>query len=201
MSGLISDLRSLNVLVLHPRDADSDDLIQQINRIGCNVESLWPPCDALPGNVDVVFVEIKESISPALEKLLSGRPESRPTVVGIIGYENPSVLQGILDLDVQAVVSKPLRAFGVLSSILMARRIWLARREALANEGKLRQKLEQIQIITEAKFILMRIHGINEKDAYKIIRSHSMTRRTSITEIANAIINADGLLSNLSLKP
>lgn len=197
MTDLISSLRSLNVLVLHPRDSDADDLVQQINRIGCGVETIWPPPDVLPTSVDVIIVEIKEAISPALTKLLAVRQDQRPTLIGIIAYENPSVLAGILDLDVQAVLSKPLRAFGVMSSILMARRIWQMRQEALKTEEKLRQKLEQVQTITEAKFILMRHHGIDEQEAYKIIRSHAMARRSSTVDIANAIINADGLLSNL----
>lgn len=86
MTNLIGDLRNLNVLVLHPRDADCDDLTQQIARIGCNVEAMWPLPPSLPGNVDVVFVQIRESVSPTLEKLLSQRPDKRPTVIGIIGY-------------------------------------------------------------------------------------------------------------------
>lgn len=200
MTDLIRSLRSLNVLVLHPRDSDADDLIQQLNRIGCSVETIWPPPETLPASVDVVFVEIKEAISPALTRLLSLRPDQRPTMIGVIAYENPSVLAGILELDVQAVISKPLRAFGVMSSILMARRVWEHQREALRAEEKLRQKLEQVQIITEAKFILMRHHGIDENEAYKIIRSHAMARRSSTVDIANAIINADGLLSTLKVK-
>lgn len=199
MTDLIRNLRNLNVLVLHPRDSDADDLIQQLNRIGCNVETMWPPPETLPGSVDVVFVEIKEAIPPALARLLSPRPEQRPTLIGIIAYENPSVLSGILDMDVQAVIPKPLRAFGVMSSMLMARRIWERQHEALKNEEKLRQKLEHVQIITEAKFILMRHHGIGEDEAYRIIRSHAMTRRSTTVDIANAIINADGLLSTLKV--
>lgn len=197
MSNIIGELRSLNVLILHPRDSDCDDLIQQINRIGCNVEALWPLPEALPANTEVVFVEIREAISPNLVKLLSARNEKRPTVIGIIGYENPSVLQGMLDLEVQTVITKPLRPFGVLGNILIARRIWLDQVDARKNEEKLKLKLEHIQTITEAKFILMRHHNLNDRDAYKIIRSHAMTRRTSTIEIANAIINADGLLSSL----
>lgn len=197
MPDIISNLRSLNVLVLHPRDSDADDLIQQLNRIGCNVEALWPLPESLPSTVDIVFVEVKESIPPALAKLFSHRPDQRPTLIGLIGYENPSVLGCILELGVQALISKPLRAFGVLSSMMMARHAWQERIEAAQNEEKLRQKLEHVHIITEAKFILMRHHGINEKDAYRVIRSHAMSRRSSTIEIANAIINADGLLSKL----
>lgn len=200
MTDLINDLRSLNVLVLHRRDADCDDLVQQISRIGCNVETVWPCPVTLPANVDVVFVEIRESVPASMQKLLQDGASNRPTLIGIIGYENPSVLLGLLDLNVQTVLSKPLRASGVMSSILMARRIWLQRREDLANLEKLRLKLENIQIVTEAKFILMRHHGINESEAYKVIRTHAMSRRTSTLDIANAIINADGLLNNFQLK-
>ena len=197
MTNLISNLRNLNTLVLHPRDQDSDDLVQQLNRIGCNVETLWPLPETLPGAVDVVFVEVKESIPPSLNKLFSLRPEQRPTMIGLIGYENPSVLGGLLGLGVQAVITKPFRAFGVMSVLMMARHAWMERLEAIRNEEKLKTKLENINIITEAKFIVMRHHKINEKEAYKVIRSHAMSRRSSTIEIANAIINADGLLSKL----
>lgn len=201
MSNLISNLRSLNVLVLHPRDSDADDLVQQLNRIGCPVEAIWPLPDSLPPAVDVVFAEVKEAIPPGLSKLFSPRPDQRPTLIGLIGYENPSVLGGLLDLGVQTVITKPFRAFGVLSALMMARHAWLERLEALRNEEKLRTKLEHINIITEAKFIVMRHHKINEKEAYKVIRSHAMSRRCSTIEIANAIINADGLLSKLVVDP
>jgi AmiR/NasT family two-component response regulator len=199
MTDLIRTLRSLNVRVLHPRVSDAEDLIQQINRIGCSVETIWPAPDTLPPSVDVVFVEIKESISPALTRLLSPRPDL-PTVIGLIAYENPSVLAGILELELQAVISKPLRAFGVMSTILMARRVWERQRESSKAEEKMRLKLEQVQTITEAKFILMRHHKISEQDAYKVIRSQAMARRLSTAEIALAIINADGLLNNLKIK-
>lgn len=198
MLSLISSLRSLNVLVLHPRNVDADDLIQQLNRIGCSVESLWPLPDTLPEATDVAFVEVKEAVPPSLHKLFSMRSEHRPALIGLVSYENPSVLSGLLELGVQAVVSKPLRASGVLSSLVVARHAWLQRIEFLKAEEKLRLKLEQVNIITQAKFILMRHHGIDEDEAYKTIRSHAMARRTSTVDIANAIINADDVLNKLT---
>lgn len=198
MLNLISGLRSLNVLVLHPRNVDADDLIQQLNRIGCSVESLWPLPDVLPEATDVVFVEVKEAVPPSLRKLFSVRSEQRPVLIGLVSYENPSVLSGLLELGVHAVLSKPLRASGVLSSLVVARHAWLQRLESMKAEEKLRLKIEQVNTITQAKFILMRHHGIDENEAYKIIRSHAMARRTSTLDIANAIINADDVLNNLT---
>lgn len=191
----INELRSLNVLVLHPRDADADDLIQQINRIGCNVDALWPIPEEMPGNVDLVIAEIKEAISTEMQRLLLRR-EDGPPLVGIIAYENPSVLQGLIDLNVHAVLNKPLRAFGVMSAILMARRNWHELQENIRKKTKLSQKLENVQAVTKAKLILMRHHGVSEKDAYGIIRSHAMARRATTLEIAQGIIGADSLLND-----
>lgn len=195
MTDPINELRSLNVLVLHPRGADADELIQQINRIGCNVDALWPVPEIMPGNVDLVFAEIRESITAEMQQLLLRR-EDAPPLVGIIAYENPSVLQGLLDLNVHAVLNRPLRAFGVMSAILMARRSWHELRENIRKQEILAQKLESIHAVTKAKLILMRHHGITEKDAYRIIRNHAMSRRSTTLEVAQGIIGADSLLND-----
>ena len=52
---LIEDLRGARVLVVHPRDAEGDKLIDQLKRIGCNVRGMWPPPAELPRDVDTVF--------------------------------------------------------------------------------------------------------------------------------------------------
>ncbi|MCC5859616.1 MAG: ANTAR domain-containing protein [Ectothiorhodospiraceae bacterium] len=199
-SNIIKDLRALRVLVLHPRDAHAQELLQQVTRIGCRAEALWPLPDRLPEAADVVFVEVNETRQQALQRLFDDSAMSRPTLIGIAGYENPSVLQGLLDLRVDAVVTKPLRAYGVLSSIVMARRIWHEFRSVEKKIDKLKSKIDNIQKITQAKFILMRLHRIGEEEAYRRIRSQAMSKRTTTADIAQAIINADGILGNISCK-
>ena len=51
---LMEDLRGARVLVVHPRDAEGDALIDQLKRIGCNVRGLWPPPAEIPRDVDTV---------------------------------------------------------------------------------------------------------------------------------------------------
>lgn len=200
MTDLINELRGLNVLVVHPRDGEIDELLKQISRIGCNVAIAWPLPNELPAGTDVVFIELKEALSAETLQLLGRDKPNRPTIVGIIGYENPSVLQGLIDLSVHAVMVKPLRPFGVMSNILMARRVWHNNVAHSDELQKLRSRIENIQKIADAKFILMRHHGINEKEAYKIIRSQAMAKRTSTIEIAQSIINANGILNSLMEK-
>ncbi|WP_413221985.1 ANTAR domain-containing response regulator [Tritonibacter mobilis] len=79
----------------------------------------------------------------------------------------------------------------------MARRYWSERRRFVKDLEKLKSRVENIQKLNDAKFILMRHRGINDKDAYAIIRKQAMAKRATTLEIAQSIINADGILSDL----
>ncbi len=45
---LLKDLRTLRIAVYHPDDADGRQLTQQLQRIGCQVQTFWPPAPTLP---------------------------------------------------------------------------------------------------------------------------------------------------------
>jgi two-component system, response regulator / RNA-binding antiterminator len=92
---------------------------------------------------------------------------------------------------------KPVRAIGVLGSMLMARRYQSDQIRFERDLEKLREKLENVQKVNDAKFILMRHRGITEREAYDLIRKQAMSKRTTTTEIAQAIINAESILSGM----
>lgn len=195
-NNIIRSLRALRVLVLHPRDNQAEELLRQISRIGCRGAAIWPPPEKLPDEGDVVFVEVKETISKDIRRLFDIDRSHRPTVIGVVAYENPSVLQGLLDLEVDAVVTVPLRPFGVLSSMVIARRVSQEFKVADRTLGKLKRKFDSVHKISQAKFILMKLHGLSEEEAYGTIRTQAMTKRTTMADIAQAIINADGILGS-----
>ncbi|KKL93776.1 hypothetical protein LCGC14_1871330 [marine sediment metagenome] len=196
MSNVIDSLRDLNVAVLHRRDTTGDELLQQVNRIGCPVESHWPIPDALPDKVDLLFTEVNEESQSELHAMLE-RPRRAPlTLVAVIGYENPSVLSAVQKIGAHAVLTKPLRAAGVLSAMVMARHHWAEHCRHGRELLKMRARLDSLQKVNDAKFILMRHHSIDDKEAYSIIRKQAMSKRTTTIEIAQSIINADGILRN-----
>ena len=61
---LIEELRGARVLVVHPRDAEGDALLDQLKRIGCNVRGIWPPPVEIPGDVDTVFHLVETAETP-----------------------------------------------------------------------------------------------------------------------------------------
>ncbi|MFV8834102.1 ANTAR domain-containing protein [Aquisalimonas sp.] len=197
---IIQRLRGLNVLVLHPRDGDAEELLQQLMRIGCRAQAIWPPPRMSTEQVDLAFVEVREKPSEVTADFLK-RQQERPTLIGLAGYESPSVLHNLIDLGVDGVLPKPVRPYGVLSSIVNARRIWQEGRKKEKLITKLKSKVENSQKLNEAKLVLMRIHGIEEEQAYRAIRHQAMECRKTVTEIAQSIIESNALLHNLVVRP
>ena len=115
---LIEDLRGARVLVIHPRDAESEALIDQLKRIGCNVRGVWPPPATIPHDIDTVFQIVDSSEDMAFPASSSEHPL---TLVAIVDYENPTILKRLLDSNAHGVVNKPIRSFGILSSLVLAR--------------------------------------------------------------------------------
>ncbi|WP_249139025.1 ANTAR domain-containing protein [Actibacterium sp. MT2.3-13A] len=195
MSDFIQELRNLHALVVHPRDRSADELLQQVHRIGCSFETIWPVPKSLPDKFELVFIDVTDQTAANLKSFINSSSHP-PTVIAILGYENPSVLDMIFDIGAHAVLPKPFRAAGVLSSILMARRFWAEQMRYEKDLGKLRERLVNIQKVNDAKFILMRHQGINEKEAYDVIRKQAMAKRTTTIEISQSIINAESILRN-----
>ncbi|WP_272010599.1 ANTAR domain-containing response regulator [Roseovarius sp. ZX-A-9] len=196
MSDFIQDLRDLHTLVVHQRDRSADDLVQQIHRIGCNYENAWPIPDTLQEKFDLVFIDVTDQPASRIKTFLNSSGGKPPTVIAVIGYENPSTLETIFEIGAHSLLTKPVRAAGVLGSMLMARRYWAEQLRFQKEQTKLRDRLENMQKINDAKFILMRHHGIDELEAYAVIRKQAMAKRTTTFEIAQSIINADGILRN-----
>ena len=93
-----------------------------------------------------------------------------------------------------AVIDRPIRPFGLLTNLMIARSLWMDRRETAKRLRKVERKLSGIQKIQKAKSILMEKQGLTEEDAYKALRQQAMGKRITVEDMALAIINANELL-------
>jgi AmiR/NasT family two-component response regulator len=191
-SRLLRDLRTLRVLVFHPNDQDGQDIIRQLQRIGCQVQAFWPPAERLPEDCDLVFLAVRpESIALNLPW---ANAERKPPLIGVVDYENPTTIEAMLRFSVNGVVASPVKSFGLLSAIVVARQIAAREAEQAKQITRLDQRLAGIRRLTKAKTILMETRGINEEQAYEIIREQAMSKRVTTEEIVNAIIHANEIL-------
>lgn len=189
---ILRDLRSLNVCVFHPRDQDGEGLTRQLERIGCQVQAFWPPLPAVPNGVDLVFM----ALSPDMIDADFGwcDPEDGPPVVAVIAYENPTVIEAVLRVGAIATVASPVRSFGLLSVLVLARELDGAIRKQRKRIVQLEAKLLGVRQIAEAQDILCLQHRISKDQAYRMIREQAMQKRVTAEEIARAIINANEIL-------
>ena len=192
---ILRDLRGLRVDVIHPPDSEGVSLVEHLRRIGCAVSTAWPVPETVAPAADIVLLAIDHDSREPLRRLFRGRDRIAPTLIAVVSYENPSVLQLVLEAGAHAVIERPVRPFGLLTQLAVARSLWLQQQEALRRAQKLERKLVGIQRIQRAKSILMAGHGLSEDAAYQSLRKQAMSKRISMEEMAEAIINANEVLN------
>lgn len=183
----------LRVAVLHPDDADGRQLTQQLQRIGCQVQAFWPPVPTLPEGIDVVFLAVQPEITQL--EFEWAKAENAPTCIAVVTYENPTIVETVLRLNAKAVLPAPVRSFGLLSALVIARTVNDEIQCQARRVRKLESKLAGARQIVEAKNILMRTRNVSEGQAYDLIRDQAMSKRVTTEDIAGAIINANEILS------
>src|SRR6202041_4120098 len=141
------------------------------------VETLWPIPESWTDSSDVMLLAIEHDARNDIQRLLKSGDGLRPTLIAIVGYEDPSTLQLVLEAGAVAVVERPIRPFGLLTNLTIARRIWLEQRETDKRIRKLERKLSGIQRIQKAKSVLMDGQGLSEAEAYENIRRQAMAKR------------------------
>jgi AmiR/NasT family two-component response regulator len=191
-SQALKDIRSLKVVAIHPDDQDGEELRGQLRRIGCEVQMVWPSLDALPDGTDVVFLAVRpETLSiqfPWLEE------KGTPPVIPVVSYENPIVIEAVLQLNPYCLVPSPVRSFGLLTAIAISLYQHKSKRTLEHYVGRLEDKLADQRKIQQAKTILMETRKLSEQGAYDLLRAQAMAKRQPIEVMAQAIIQAHAVL-------
>ena len=138
----LKELRDLFVIVIHPADEEGKALVDQLSRIGCRTELIWPPSSNIPPSVDVVFAGVFFETHEKLKSMLKKMKNPAPTVLAIVNYENPAMLQNVLEIDALAVISKPVRSFGMMTNLVLARSNWHQINELQTKSRRLEKKIE-----------------------------------------------------------
>ena len=191
---ILKDLRKLKVLVIHPNDDQGSDICQHIERIGCQVRMMWPCPKRIKSNTDVVFLQTLQD-HPFTEMPEWLKDEKNiPTVIAIVDYENPTVLQTVYEIGAHALINTPVRPFGLLANLVIARAHWRKELVLGSRVQKLETKIRKIHSVEHAIAILERANSISREQAYEFIRSKAMERRLTTEDIAEEIVVADKTL-------
>jgi len=193
ISDLIRNVRKLRILLLHPGDREGEDLLEHLNRIGCQVSISWPPPAAIPTGTDVVLVAVRAIVEGGVEFVWDAEKPCAP-LIAIVDYENPLIVERVLRLGAQAVIGLPLQPLGILANLLLSATNFERNKKLQQRVERLTSKLKANRDISAATSIIMHTHGVSEREAYEMLRSQSMIRRTTIECTAAAIIQASDVL-------
>jgi len=181
------ELRGLKVTVLHPLDREIEELLRHLKRIGCQTETHWPPPATLAASTSVVFFAITPE-GPLVP--LPRVAEPAPALVAIVDYESPSAIKGLLESEAHSFITKPIRASGIVSSLLIARSLHGYQSRLLAKVVKLEETLRSRREIERATRILMDMKRLDEDAAYQLIRSQATSQRLGMGAVARSVITA-----------
>lgn len=190
---ILSDLRSLKVVVVHPQDKDGEELLAQLQRIGCDVEVCWPKLDCLPFGTGLVLIAMRPETLSVKFPWLGIR--TSPPVIPVMTYENPITIEAVLRLNAFSTIPSPVHPFGVRTAIAAALTQLKVSRMRERYIERLEQKQAKVRVIQQATLLMMKTRDVSEERAYQLLRSKAMLKREQIETVAGEIVKAHETLS------
>jgi AmiR/NasT family two-component response regulator len=183
--------RQPKVLILCPQDNDGLTVLNQLRRIGCDVEMQWPPPKEISADVELIFLSIVPDVREISYEWLG---DGAPPIISISSFENPALMDEALRIGVMGMLTAPVRASGLLSAMVMALSHHRTYEKQAARIAKLEKKFANFRTIEEGKAILMRMQNMSDDEAYARLRSEAQSLRMPIEEVARNLIHADRVL-------
>jgi AmiR/NasT family two-component response regulator len=185
-------LRDLAVLVVHPHDHDGEVINRQLQRVGARATQQWPAPLSPPGPTDAVFCLVRTGMRPAVPPWLA---QVQAAVIAVVEGDAPATLRSLGDGWPHGVLTRPLQPPAILTTLILAHRLFRYETRLHAKVAKLEDALRSVRKVEKAKAILMRERSWDERTAYDFLRSQAMNRRVPIQSIASVIIEATEMLA------
>ncbi|WP_181703766.1 ANTAR domain-containing response regulator [Chthonobacter albigriseus] len=124
--------------------------------------------------------------------LAGGAGETFPVVpvIGLIGVEAPSRLKALMQIGATAFLRKPIHGAAVYSALFMGINGFLRRRYLETRLEDHERRRRGRRFVIKAIVNLMHRAGIDDDQAYAILRRESMRRRVSIEDYCTTLLRA-----------
>lgn len=193
LSDLPFDFRQLRIAVVHPPDRDGEFLLRQLQRLRCQVNTLWPPPNRIEVSVDIVFCLLRVETYALCNELLQLR-ETALAAIFDPADPDPRALQILAAVGPQVVLTKPCDAVAILTNVIVAYTNSRYQKRLLNKIAKLEETLRSIRTVERAKLILMKARNIDEPEAYAYLRDQAMRKRISVASVASVVIESGNIL-------
>lgn len=144
---------------------------------------------------DVVLIDVDNPTRDMLEELtLATGPLERPVAM-FVSDGDAGLARSAIEAGVSAYVVDGLRP-GSLTPVMETAIARFQIDRQMRNElAATRRALEERKLIDRAKGLLMKARGIDEDEAYAILRKAAMDQGRRVADVAEALVTTSGLLS------
>jgi two-component system, response regulator / RNA-binding antiterminator len=144
---------------------------------------------------DVIVISLENPNRDMLENLFQlSRVVKRPIAMFVDRSDQDSI-EAAVEAGVSAYVVDGLKQERVKPILDMAISRFNAFSRMARELEEARTELESRKLVDRAKGILMRTRGLSEQDAYALLRKTAMNQNRKISDIAQSLITAAGLLA------
>ena len=161
-------------------------VIHEVNGVARTIETLQP---------DVIFIDLENPNRDVLEHFFSLSRSLKRPIAMFVDKADLSSIEAAVDAGVSAYVVDGLRKDRVKTILDMAILRFRAFSRMQDELDAARSELRGRKVIDKAKGILMKTRGLSEEEAYALLRSTAMNQNRKISEIAESLITAAGLLA------
>ena len=166
--------------ILHREDANTEKLTRQLGLLGIRASRQWEPL-ATWDTADIVLVDADQGWDDLLPD--QGDAPGRP-LVALLGSEAPGRIAWAMKQGASAVIPKPVAASAVYPALVMAVSIHEERKAVAERLKYLEERVRMRPLVHSAVEKLMTARGLDEAQAYVILRDCAMRRRLSMEQVA-----------------
>lgn len=147
-------------------------------------------------NPDVIVIDLENPNRDMLEDMFQlSRAVKRPIAMFVDRSDSASI-EAAVDAGVSAYVVDGLKRERVKPILDMAVSRFNAFSRLSRELEQARGELEDRKVVDRAKGILMKSRSLSEADAYALLRKAAMNQNRKISEIAQSLVTAAGLLGD-----
>lgn len=187
---VIHNFRGARVLVVHPDDANRQTLATVLQRLGLRVTLAEQGGQADPRDgedFDIVFFDADQGLGRVLGNMLP----ADATYIALIGMEAPGRLSRVVRQRCASYLMKPIRTSGVFAALFIGVNESSRRKREARELEAMAERLAGRRLVTKAVVRLMAKTGLDDEEAYRVLRRESMSRRLSLEAYARDRLGAD----------
>jgi response regulator NasT len=143
---------------------------------------------------DVILIDLENPSRDVLEQMFQVSRAVRRPIAMFVDQSDSASIQASVDAGVSAYIVDGLKKERIKPILDLCISRFNAFSKLQDELERTKSALEDRKVIDRAKGILMKLKGLNEDEAYVLLRSTAMREKKKIGEIAQSIVTASELL-------